>query len=839
MKKLDTHLLSQHEAKLKTYKQDLEQKHRQNQDATQAFSHEPHKTELLTQITLANKEYQQVRVEALTYVRSTQKVFRAEAKKARKKGIDFSKHDAEKAVSKNVNEYDYVVLQETIDLVLTGLTSLKKLIVEFNQFQLKISENIAHLTNILARLEKLEIQNENDSQVLEDYHAQFKDYGQPRSELLQTTAATQNEWLARIQTWLEEEIENEIIRLKGAVAHLKELDPTVLKSFTEQVAILTQPLADQAELNEQTLDKLVALRTDIEQKSSETRRNLIEIITDLHHSADSIIQQLHHEISEVQTLMAALKSVDALEDKHLFAYWENLENYIKEARLSGIRILNSYQEQVREDIDFVFSNTDEIEKIGTVLVYASQTPADFQRNFWDICDDILVRVELANLDSLDAKTFYNTYGIPAIVNTFQVAIQEGDFLRILSFFSSPFSPPGSRFNDNGVELLFENPMIKRAFHQVIQEQILKITPETKEGMSFPHYVALLALLTNNYLINLPLSSRLQWAALLIQFFAEKTPEHRQASACLLEALCDSSQFISLYYALNALQRYYPDIWQNPKFRPLIFHVTLVAMDKDGTDEVFLTELCQDASVQQLAKDDFDSEFILGAIAHYASIHWLKTKLIMTAWAAWEKLSAQYPTFSEVLHRELTGEKFNKDIVVSLSELQNDYERQFLSLENQITNPPDKNHTIVNRILNWYTSEYFQKWLKVLKKKSLLESELADALNEVIFLKEENDLIKRSFHESEPSAGLAGKELSSSTMRNSTLNRLHRMLDAFISILHIRKQLLNHGKQEIPNVDKLRTELFELHAHSAQIKWAINTLLAPSLPFIDVMLEDQS
>lgn len=786
--------------------------------------------------------YKETKVEAVELIQESHRFLCEEAEEARRRGVEFPKHDAESFFMKSPDEYDHQHLIKSIEFVYEGIASLLAAIKTFETFQFEIQQSIEQLKSTLQQLESLRINTSDDTDILKSFEHQFTNVTNSRNALLQDVSNVLSTWQQRVSNSLQSKINEAYAVLELELQQLQSLDAATdadiakVQNFKGE---LYHP--GREKLDYYVLNEIESLSGDFRQRSNSARQKLIEIIENLTLEAKHEINRLHPKMPEVVALNNFLEKSPTVEETELSSYWKQLELSVTDIKCANINAIKRFQIKIQDNSEYIFSKQDEVEILGVALVNLAEEPEQYSGSLWWLGAEIMLRLELSEDVDIDGQVFYESHGYPAVASAIKAATQNGTFTPILSVFSSDFLPPNTDGSQDNVTEFLRHPLIQEAFQEAVKANTLRLNPDEFQKFALNKQKALLKLLCHKNELELPTSTRLQWSALLHNAFDVGSEEHDRVTRLLLDALLSSGQYLGLYYSLCGLEAYYPNVWKTVEYRPLLFHIILQAIhteifDKEVEGRNFLVDLCLHPGIRELSRGDFASEFLLASLAQHAAVRWDRSELVNEAWATWDKLSTRYSTLCAILQRELQGEHFGVNIVVSADELKQEFDDSINDLALRMSRPGNL-HPLGYQIHTWYVDRYMNKWMEQLKIKDLTETDIKDLANEVSELIHTGDLIEATDVNlsARTSTRRARSQARADRFRLQINRRLFELLDSFQQVIKIRRQINSKKSVQVVSREKLQQELVSICAHSDTTKWALVHLLAPGLPFIRVLL----
>jgi len=796
---------------------------------------------LMLEVSESRQAYRSTKIDAVKFVQECQELLGKEANEARRYGVELPKLDAESLPLNGPDDYEHKLLIQSIVLIKTGMISLSTAINNFEIVQLKIQQYIEELKSALQRLTYFHINIDNDKTTLKSFEDRFVNVKTSRNVLLNDISNVLLTWQERLCNSLQSKaldiyakLETELKRLQSLGA-ATEIDSTEIQKFKDDLQ------SSENENLEHVVKRLESLLHDWQQRANLASRQLNETMENLMLEAKCEIDHLHPLMPEVVALNEFLAKSITIEEDKLFSYREQLEVGVMEVKNANNNAIKRFQIKIQEDSEYIFSQQEEVAILGTAIVNLACESDQYAGPLWWLGAEIMLRLGLSEIEGMNEQDFYEKYGYVAIANAITTATRNNVFTPILSLFSSDFLPAYSGSSQDNITTLLEHFLIKQALKEAIEANTLRLNPEEFHKFGDNKQKAILILLNHENELELPISIRLQWAALLHNSFDTGSKEHFKSTHLLLDALLASDQYLSLYYALRALESCYPDLWAIATYRPMLFHIILHALNTEVFEteiegRKFLVELCLQPGVRQLAKGDLDTELLLASLTHHAAVRWDRLELVNDAWAAWDKLSTQYPVFGRILQRELQGERFGVNIMVNMEELRHQLDDTINDLAIRMLRPGNT-HPIGYQIQNWYVDHYMNSWLALLKDKELPEPELDQLMLEISTLLNIVDLAEAT--DIDLSARTSGKSSRSWTtpdkFRLQVNRRLFELLDSFQQAVRIRKQINVEAPVQTVSREELRQELIELYGRSQLTKWTLEHLLAPGLPFIHSML----
>lgn len=792
---------------------------------------------LMAEVGEARQAYRSTRVDAVKFVQECKELLCKEAVEARKRGVAYPTHEAESLPIKNLDDCDHKFLINSIECIQIGLTSLITAVDTFESLQLKIQAQLEQLKFELGRLIHFRINTDHDETTLKTFEDQFANIAVSRTKLKEMISDLLITWQERLHNSLKSKVYGAYAKLETELERLQDLGSATEIDHSETKNFKDELQHSEAANFEQLLDRIEVLLHDWEQRADLARRQLNEVVENLRQEAKREISQLHSQMPEVVILNELLTKGVPQGDAKLATYCEQLESSVINVKNANNNAIKYFQRKIQEDSEYVFVQQEEIAILGTALVNV----AGESEQLWWLGDDVMVRLMLSNLEGIDEQEFYERYGYAAVANAITTATRNYVFSPILSLFNSNFLPPTNEPGQDKIETLLKHPLVKQAFSEAVEANTIRFNPEEFQKFSINKQKASLTLLSHKDALKLPATNRLQWAALLHNAFETGSTEHYTATRLLLDALLDSEQYFSFYYALRALEADYPDLWTVNSYRPMLSQLILhtFKIEETGTDidgRKFLVDLCLHPDVRQLAKGDFDTEFLVAALAHHAAVRWDRSELVNDAWAAWDKLKAQYPVISRILQRELQGEHFGTNIVIDIAELSHQLGDTLKDLTTRMQIPGSA-HPRGYQIQNWYVEHYMNRWLDLLKTKDIYESILDRLLAEISTLFNREDLIEVAEVDL-PERNRRAKDWAASEKFRSAMNRrLFELLTSFQQAVRIRKQIIMGNPIQTVSREELQQELNEIYNRSQMTVWILEHLLAPGLPFIQSMVNN--
>lgn len=826
---------------------ELSEKHEQIQAAIEtlraAAAGKGDLLQLSSKTSEASQAYNEVRVRSVEFVRNTQKSLRAEARNARKRGVPFPKHAAERTLPKKPEDYSAPKLLDAIREVNAGIQALIEAVETFDILQKQIGEAIEKLKTELSRLERLDAKLANDIEALESLETRFADTDEPREELLRGVQTFVAICQGRAEEALESQIDETYAELKMVLARLDALgaelpdDAITLEDLEMQLAALKAKSADDAvtlkdpeallgllELRELLLGDLWTFLNSCQERVKEARAELDARSEKLIEEAADALAEIRPEMPEALALVDLLEQREALEESKLVSYLARLETSVAEVRNADLNALRRYEAQIAEDEGYLFTEGSEIEQIGTALVATAELPDQYSGRLWAIGEDILLRVMLGKFE---ARDFYDRFGYSAVARALHVALERDEIVQAVGFLDTEFLPPIGDSRADRIHALLCEPTIRDVFEEAGAIGALRLEPEKFDELDAARHRALLILLDHADDLALPIRVRLQWAAMLHNVAPLESEMHRRVSCLFLGTLLRTGRYLSLYYSLKALGTSYPDLWDEPAFRPMLRHVIEQALVVGAEGRRFLIDLGVAPETARLAAGDFGSEFLLTSLSHYAAVKWGQMTLLNQAWASWGKRAEQYPTLVDVLHRQLQGEQFGSDAAKDAMELRQEYDKLVRLISDRFKVSGYRGIRGVVLIHQWYVSEYMQDWLQQLESENSSENDINALLAEVSELQQAEDFVKDC-----PALRDQPRNVKIDRhIQDNLNNKMFELLELFQKAIRVRRQLLSQSRgQAIPR-DAMAEELNHICRRSETAVWAIDRLLKPELPFL--------
>jgi ABC-type transporter Mla subunit MlaD len=810
---------------------DLSEKYKQVQAATEALSNavttgKGDFVQLSHEVKEASQAYKETHVRSVEIVCNIQNYLRAAANTARKRGVSFPEHVAERPLPGAAEEYSSPQLLEVVQQISSGMRALLEATKAFDILQAQIGEAIDNLKAEMARLEELGAKPANYIETLKSIEGRFADPEELCEQLLQEIETLVVTWHERAEDALERKIQKTQAKLKTALARL---DMFKAKSADDAVTLehLETRLA-LPESREVLLSDFEKFLNQCQERAREAKTNLGRRSEELATEAKGVLAETHPEMPEALALASLLERRETIKEAELVSYLAELKKSVAEARNAGLNALERYEVRITEDKAYSFTESREVEQIGTAILAGAGRPEQYTGRLWTIGEDVLLRLMLAEFDIQD---FYDRFGYPAIARALRVALERNELPRALNFLATEFLPPRGDTSAERIRALLHDSTLRNILEEAAKLDALRLEPEKFDKLDATHHKALLTLMDHDDDAILPLKIRLQWTAMLHSAIPVESDMHRRVSYLFLMALLRGEHYLSCYYSLKVLGSYYPELWSESAFRPLLRHIIPQALVLEPDGWHFLATLCMSPEIAQLAAGDFGSEFLLASLSHYLTIRWGQVTLLNEAWAAWDRLLKDYTTLADVLLGQLQGEQFSDSATLDATELQQQYDNLVDLIADRFTTPGFQGVRLAALIYRWYIDEYLQGWLRRLQSKRLSEEGVGKLLAEVLVRRqvENEDLVEACPLQHNPPQPMMRP--IEGRLKNKLNNRLLELFAMLQQVIKIRQRLLSQTKAQVLPLDALRRELSHIYERSESAAWAIDHLLKSVLPFI--------
>lgn len=787
----------------------------------------------------ASQVYNEARKRAVESLQFARKRFRTEARAARKRGVPFSKHVAERSLPAEPEEYSAVFLLESVEELKAGIQSLIPAVEEFDTFQEQIANTLSEMRREQERLERLHAHGRVDAEEMDTLEQRFNDPSERREPLLHDAQKLLASWRTEAWNVLESQICEVYDTFETLLSQLDALgtksaeDDSVLESLRTRGDALSDleggPSIDSLESCESLLEDLHKFVGRYQEKVEESRHELNLRIGEAAEQAKGLIKQMHAEMPEALRLRDLLGQQGALEEPQLVPYLCQLEKCVAEAGAAGPRTLERYEELVSIDKGYLFSEEREIEQVGFALLVAATLPEEYSGRLWSIGEDVLLRIMLTDFS---AKDFYDRFGYPAITRALHAASESGDLVQALSFLDSEFLPPEGDSPEDPIRTLLGYASIREVLQKAAETDCLRMDVHQFSRLKAVHHRALLALLEHADILTVPNQVKLQWAALLYDVFPRDHELHCRVCHLFLMALMQAGQYVSLYYSLEALGMQHPELWNSVGLRPMLQCAVAKVLDLGSSGRRILVNMAGSSALTQIAADDFGSEFLLASLSHYAAVRWGHTALLNRAWAVWDQLKREYPVFAEALIRQLQGDRFDVGATMDTEVLKQEFEHLSGRLTMRFKPSGYRGMRLPVMIQRWYVSEYMQGWLDQIRSKELSAEDITELRVQVAELQESEDLVEACPLQHNPPRSNVQLEPLEGRYKDNVNNRLLDILELFQEIIQVRWQLLPESRAHAIPRDALAKELGQICERSSVAAWSIRHLLQPRLPFIE-------
>lgn len=464
---------------------------------------------------------------------------------------------------------------------------------------------------------------------------------------------------------------------------------------------------------EQLLAALIGFGGHLQAHRTSTAQSKLLEIQQLRDQLAALQNELHPaSIEAVQIAHVLTVEPSSLLDEQILPYLTQLAETIAAAQLSGPNALRQYKEKLAHSPDYVFGTLVEVEQLGKALVDLAGEPERYAGPLWHEALDVFTRAALSEVTGWESEAFYRQFGYPMLRNALEAAIQNGDFCRALGFICVEkvgFLPEGNDSKQNILTVVLTHPMLQATLAHARQLDALRAKPEHFALLSAEQRQAMLLFMEVASDELLPPLIRLQWAAGLLQTASGASHierGHHLADQAFIDALLRNERYIAAYYALTVLGDAYPNLWQHAAVSQMFIVLTKTAFDQFQTG--FLLELCLHPQLAQWAEKDFDILVLQACLAFYLWLDKSGTELELQAWAAWDKLAAQYPKLAEVIQVLLSGDAF---ATVSREQLRQNYQQQLAQLKQSLENTPEFDGVRqAERIYRWYL-DFVRNWLE--------------------------------------------------------------------------------------------------------------------------------
>lgn len=538
--------------------------------------------------------------------------------------------------------------------------------------------------------------------------------------------------------------------------------------------------------------------------------------------AMNLLEQTHPDMPEVLELTNLLHRRGDLDESEVVAYIAELEASISKVRGAGLNALERYRVRVTEDTGYLFAGISDIEQIGTAIRMAAKYPEEYSGRLWSTGEDVLLRLMVSDNEPM---MFYDRFCYPAVARALQAASERSEIFRVLSVLDSEFLPPTGGSRSERIRMLLSHSSIQHFFREAGMVGVSRLVPERFAGLQPEEQRTQLTLLGYAEELLIPPEVILQWAALLHTDILPESELHRQTSYLLLVSLSQSGHHLSLYYSLQTLGKRYPDLWDEPVFRPMLLELMSQALRLGSDARCFLIDLGMLAETARLAAGDFGSEFLLASLSHYAAVRWGHTALLNRAWAVWNRLSGEYPTLVDVLQRNLQGEQFSDDVFLDFEFAKEQYFEIVAKIAQSCKGfglPAIFTRHAID-IYRWYVHEYVHGWLRQLQAKKVSQVDLKGLMTDVSRLRDLDDFVE--------ACPLHERRSLHSTERRVLNNRLFVLMKLLSQGASLRLQLLQQDRLPMSYKHAVLEELRIVSERCDTAAWAAEHLLQPVIPFI--------
>jgi hypothetical protein len=772
-------------------------------------------------------------------LRTAQLAVKAEATMARARGVPFDPvHPAEKLAIRTGKDHLLPAdLANDLRLVSDALRMLDEREGEFDNFQREIQ----------MALESYEVERERFARLRKPLPAdvvereagicvRFDDpQNHPRPELLGEVRAFADEIRQRADVMLNDLVDaghREITSIRERLASLHWSEPETLQADLKRLNAHMKTGSEREEL----LEGLRALRSAYEAELGLARSRLNEKIGRIVENAREVIADIPENCPEAQAVMATIVHREDCPEPQLDAFGDELSALTDEARRWALNSLARYEGLLEDERDVVARDDARVAQIGSAIVAVADRPEEFSGHLWNVGGDLLLRMVVAGEDSR-AQWVYGSYGIPAVARALEAALTDQKLPQVLSLFGSEFLPPSGRSKSDSIQMLLTQPDIQRLFQEAAKSGRMRMDLTALNTLREEHLEHLLVLLERADELALPREVRLQWSAVLMQRVSSTGRMNCRALRAFLIALERSGQTLSLHYALQVFAPACPDLLDEGWLRPAFRQVIGLGLTLGDDGRRFLQEVYVSAVWTRIASVDRDLQFLRTCLAQHLVIRFITAEWLTDAWTAWEGLDAEYPVLSDVMCRQLAGERFGIDAIVDMDDLRKKYAELMTLLPDWLTSPPYRGVGLAREIDRWYVREYMQRWLQQLKLKSM-NSDALDALErEMVELRALDDLVDHCPLQREPPGEF--RRPVDGRVKEQLNNRLYSLIGNLLEAARMKRQLENPTTGSTVPGEALRAELVNICHRSEVLQWAVAKLLQPCLPFVEKLLCDEA
>jgi hypothetical protein len=807
---------------------ELAEKYTQMQSATEELTASVGKgdvVKLAAQVGSASQAYNEVRERTVTLLQLARQALHEQGKQARNRGVDFPYQEIENSNLNREGGYSASELIESIDKIKVGSQALADSV--YNFFQEQIGARLANAKTELTRLARLDSESVELADLLHDMQIRFENKDESRESILSDAESLvlscHNQVVAVLQA-------KSLILFNEGTASFSRLQVFGIQSQDDVVAlaVIEKRLSDP---DEELLNDLTVLRNLFRQRAEQSKNDQIAHIDRLTDAAIIALAELHPQWPEAVALADLLQSRDSITDASLSSYLAQLTKVLGEAHDAGLNALKRYEDQIVNDSGYLFRSLDELEQIGVAILSIAEKPDYDLERLWTIGYDCMLRATYANFD---AEDFYTRFGYTSIALALRESIKRREMVSALSFLDTEFLPPKGASQSERIDLLLSNSAIADIFDEIRKSDAWRINPEFLKTLSKTHHHALLTLLEHANQIALPVRIQLQWLSVLDNTVSMQSEMSPKIKFLFLKNLLQAEDYVLFYYSLKALGHQYPDLLSIEAFRPALEKIVAQALEYEVGGQQFLIEFALAPEVNRLASGDFGVEFLLAALAHHATVNWGQVTLLTESWALWNKLLGDYPILADLLHRNLNGEQFSKDIVLDYKKLSQDHEKSINLIENRLSSMRSRG-ALVGEIFRWYEGKYFKNWLQTIQASDLALDQLDILLTEVSNLQKSRDLVDDCPKQHQPPRSGMKLEPLEGRLKSQTNSRLVEILRLYQDSLKMQRQIISVSRHNSIEGSTLALEISDINNRSTTAMWAIEHLLTSELPFLSNLL----
>jgi hypothetical protein len=813
---------------------DLQDKHQQMQMAiadlqSSAASGKGDLTQLSLQVSTASERFQGTRAAALQGLYQVEQLLKNQALQARSRGVPVADEAPQRAAA-NGRPDDFSVQQMVgaAEYLRDGAQALLAAVREFDQLQAQIEQALADLRAEMRRLERYapEAVDEMRGQVAEQ-ESRFADVHRPRQPIQSDVLALVALCHEQADAGRERLIELCHNQIKLALLRLDQLGARSDERL-DTFARLESRLEIPEDVRDLLLDDFESYAQDSVEAADRARHALDRRLEELAAEAREVIAELHPDMPEARALHDLLAISQGQPDAEVVAFVDRFEQQLAQARQAGLNALERYSQRTAADPNYLFSDAAEVAQLGMAILAASELPEQYGGTIWEIADDIVYRLEFTDIE---AEPFRRDYILPAFLRALQAADERDEVALALSFLEAGFLLPVGEALADRVRALLRQPDIHAFFTNAIADDRLRLDSRQVEKLSAKQVHALLIFLAHADAIGIPTRVQLQWVATLLGQIAPAAPEHALASRLLLVGLMREERYVGVYYTLKVLGADHPELWEEPGFRPMLRPLVEQALALEDA-RPFLIDICDSPETARLVAGDFESQFLVAALAHFLVVHLGQIKLFGRALEAWEAMQGGYPALTDVLLRQLQGEAIESASIDPV-ELGKEYDRLLGLIAERLPTPPLNGVRLAMAIHRWYVTTYMQPWYQELQSKRHTMKQLEALLEKIAGLRGEGDLVDYCPLQREPPEPAM---IPVQWRLKDRLNtRLFDLLDLLQRAVKIRQRLLSRPTAQPLPRDALLDELGRIAGRASSASWVVEHLLKPELPFIDELL----